>query len=72
MGLNITQQKILALILEGKTNSEIADKLNYSESNVLYHIKKIYKHYKIPDKNTTTKRTLLVKIVTAQELERFM
>ena len=49
--LNDTQTTILAMVVEGKTNSEIATKLHYSIRNIPYHLERIYSAYRISTKN---------------------
>ena len=70
--LNNTQMAILAKVIEGKTNSEIASELNYSKRNIKYHLEKIYAYYKISTQNQYNRRALLIKEVTRQELEKYM
>jgi len=70
--LNETQNTILAMVVEGKTNAQIAEKLHYSVINVKYHLKKIYKAFRIPDKNPQNRRALLIKEVTKLELAKYM
>lgn len=70
--LNDTQQTILAMVVEGKTNSEIAEKMNYSKRNIKYHLERIYTYYRIPAKNPQNRRALLIKEVTKQELAKYM
>ena len=38
--LNETQNTILAMVVEGKTNAQIAEKLHYSIRNIKYHLEK--------------------------------
>lgn len=70
--LNETQNTILALVVEGKTNAQIAEKLHYSIRNIKYHLEKIYKAYRIPDKIPQNRRALLIKEVTKLELSKYM
>ena len=70
--LNDTQTTILAMVVEGKTNSEIATKLHYSIRNIKYHLERIYSAYRISTKNPQNRRALLIKEVTKQELARLM
>ena len=70
--LNDTQTTILAMVVEGKTNSEIATKLHYSIRNIKYHLERIYSAYRISTKNPQNRRALLIKEVTKQELEKYM
>lgn len=70
--LDETQTNILAMVLEGKTNRQIAKALNYSISNVKYHLEKIYKFYKISHKEPQNRRALLIKEVTRIELTKLM
>ena len=72
LALNETQQTILAMVVEGKTNAEIASKLHYSVRNIKYHLDIIYTYYRIPCKNPQNRRALLIKEVTKQELTRLM
>lgn len=70
--LNETQSTILAMVVEGKTNAQIAEKLHYSIRNIKYQLEKIYKVYRIPDKVPQNRRALLIKEVTKQELAKYM
>ena len=70
--LNDTQTTILAMVVEGKTNSEIANKLHYSIRNIKYHLERIYSAYRISTKNPQNRRALLIKEVTKQELEKYL
>lgn len=47
--LSSVQNEVLKLVLQGKKNKEIADKLNFSESNPAKHLKKIAETFE-PDK----------------------
>jgi DNA-binding CsgD family transcriptional regulator len=49
--LNERQQEILALMYEGFSNREIADKLFISENTVKYHIKNIYTLLNLSDRS---------------------
>lgn len=70
--LNETQQKILAMVVEGRTNRQIAEALHYSIINVKYHLSKIYKAYRISRKEPQNRRALLIKEVTKIELSKHM
>lgn len=72
MALNEIQKTILAMVVEGKTNGQIAEELNYSVRNIKYHLDKIYKDYHISNKEPSARRTLLVKEVTKIELSKYM
>ncbi len=45
--LSSTQNEVLKLVLQGKKNKEIADQLNFSESNPAKHIKKIAEKFEL-------------------------
>lgn len=70
--LNDTQQTILAMVVEGKTNRQIAKALNYTIANVKYHLNAIYKAYRISKKEPQNRRALLIKEVTKIELSKYM
>lgn len=70
--LNETQQNILAMVVEGKTNRQIAKSLHYTIANVKYHLDAIYKAYKISRKEPQNRRALLIKEVTKIELSKYM
>lgn len=70
--LNETQNNILAMVVEGKTNAQIAEALHYTVRNIKYHLEKIYAAYRIPDKIPQNRRALLIKEVTKQELTKYM
>lgn len=72
MAITELQEKILALVIEGKSNTEIAKALHYSKWNIKYHLDKIYSAYKIPIKNPQSRRALLIKEVTKQELTKII
>lgn len=70
--LTETQQTILAMVVEGKTNAQIAEKLHYTVRGIKYHLEKIYKAYRVPDKIPQIRRALLIKEVTKLELAKYM
>ncbi len=45
--LNDIEKKVLFLVIEGKTNIEIAEDIGYSPSNIKRIIKNLFKHYKV-------------------------
>lgn len=70
--LNDTQTTILSMVVEGKTNEEIAKYLHYSIRNIKYHLEKIYTHFKISKKKPQNRRAMLIKEVTKRELEKYI
>lgn len=63
MELTELQKDILAGVIEGKSNSEIADKLCYSLGKIKKELNLIYKIFKIKDGDSVAKRTILVREV---------
>lgn len=53
------QEKIIFLLVEGNSNSEIADHLGISINGVQYHIRKIYKKLKIKNRTELNKIYLI-------------
>lgn len=72
MGLTDIQKDIVALIIEGKNNTEIAEKLHYSKGKIQKELEKIYKFFKIKSSDSTAKRIILVREVTKLELTNLM
>ena len=83
MTLNEVQKSIVTGILEGKTNTEIAEEIGYSTDSVKKNLKKlekhitqnlilkIYKHFGIKA-DASVKRAMLVKEITREEMSRLM
>lgn len=71
MALNEVQKSIVTGILEGKTNTEIAEEIGYSTDSVKKNLKKIYKHFGIKA-DASVKRAMLVKEITREEISRLM
>lgn len=71
MTLNKTQENIVALVVKGKTNQQIADELCFSVDNIKKDLKAIYKHYKI-NAPAETKRAVLVREVVKIEMSKLM
>lgn len=72
MGLTDIQKDIVALIIEGKNNTEIAAKLFHSKGKIQKELEKIYKYFKIKSTDPTAKRIILVREVTRIELTNLM
>lgn len=47
MQLNNVENQILAMLIRGKTNLEIANKIGFSESNVKKIVKKLFSFYNV-------------------------
>lgn len=71
MTLNKIQENIVALVVKGKTNTEIAEEIGYSTDSVKKNLKKIYKHFGIKA-DASVKRAMLVKEITREEMSRLM
>lgn len=71
MTLNETQQDIVALVIKGMTNQQIADQLCFSVDRIKKDMKTIYKHYKIKAP-AQTKRAVLVREVVKIEMSKMM
>lgn len=65
------QKNITALIVEGKTNAQIAAELNYSVDKVKKDLKTIYKYYGI-NETSLVKRAVLVREVVKTEMTKLM
>ena len=71
MTLNETQQDIVALVVKGNTNQQIADRLCFSVDKIKKDLKTIYKHYKI-NAPAETKRAVLVREVVKTEMSKLI
>lgn len=71
MPLTETQEKIIALVVEGNTNSQIAETLSYSVDKIKKDLRKIYKHFRIIAP-AETKRAVLVREVVKIEMTKLM
>lgn len=71
MTLTETQKEIVTLLIEGKTNQQIADKLCFSVDKIKKDLKGIYKHYRIKAP-AQTKRAVLVREVVKIEMSKMM
>lgn len=71
MTLNETQQDIVALVIKGMTNQQIAEQLCFSVDRIKKDMKIIYKHYKIKAP-AQTKRAVLVREVVKIEMSKMM
>lgn len=70
MGLTELQKDIVAGVIEGKSNSEIADKLCYSVDKIKKELKSIYKIFEIKSGNSINKRTILVREIMKIEFAK--
>lgn len=71
MKLTELQQEIIPLLVEGKTNAQIADKLNFSVDKIKKDLKGIYKFYGI-DSSPETKRAVLIREIVKTEMTKLM
>jgi len=69
--LSESQKEIIPLIVEGKTNYQIAEKLNYSVDKIKKDLKGIYKFYDIKGP-AETKRAVLVREIVKTEMTKLM
>lgn len=60
MKLNDIQKEIITLVVEGKSNKEIADKLGYSVENVKKHLRACFKYFKVKDRVGLVREYLLL------------
>jgi len=71
MKLTELQNEIVTLLIKGKTNSQIAEALNYSVDKIKKDLKGIYKFYGI-DGPAETKRAVLIREVVKTEMTKLM
>ena len=72
MGLTDIQKEIIILVIEGKTNKQIADRLGWSIDKIKKELKIIYKIFKIKTPDAHTKRAILVREITRIEMSKLM
>lgn len=60
MELNEIQKDIIRLVIEGKTNKEIADELNYSLENVKKNLRACFKYFKVNNRVELVRESLLM------------
>lgn len=60
MKLNETQKEISRLVVEGKSNKEIADSLGYSVGNVKKNLQICFKYFKVKDRVGLVREYLLL------------
>lgn len=71
MTLTETQKEIVTLIIEGKTNRQIADELCFSVDKIKKDMKAIYKYFRIKAP-AETKRAVLVREIVKIEMTKLM
>jgi len=72
MNLSELQEDIIALVIEGCNNPDIAEKLHFSRGKIKKELEKIYQIFGIDVPDPTAKRVILVREVTKLELSKFM
>lgn len=60
MKLNDIQKDIIALVVKGKSNKEIADELGYSVENVKKNLRICFKYFKVKDRVGLVREYLLM------------
>lgn len=60
MKLNEFQKKITELVVDGKSNKEIADILGYSVENVKKNLRICFKYFKVKDRVGLVREYLLL------------
>lgn len=60
MQLNETQKEIISLVIDGKSNKQIAEELNYSVDNVKKNLKYCFKYFKVNDRVSLVREALLL------------
>ncbi len=60
MKLNDIQKEIIGLVVQGKSNKEIADQLGYSVENVKKNLRVCFKYFKVKDRVGLTREYLLL------------
>lgn len=60
MKLNDIQKDIIALVVKGKSNKEIADELGYSIENVKKNLRICFKYFKVKDRVGLVREYLLM------------
>lgn len=71
MSINELQQKIIILLVDGKTNQQIADELCFSVDKIKKELKKIYKSFRITAP-AEVKRAVLVREIVRTEMSKLM
>lgn len=66
MKLNDTQKQILKLIVQGKSNYEIAEQLNYSLANIKKNIQFCYKFFNVRNRASLVRETMLLLLAENQ------
>ncbi len=59
MKLNNVQKEVCRLVVEGKSNKEIANLLNYSVENVKKNLRTCFKYFKVKDRVGLVREYLL-------------
>lgn len=52
LNLNLTQIRVLEMLMKGLSNKEIADVVNLSEQGVKYHVGNLFKRFESPNRST--------------------
>ncbi len=60
MKLNDIQKEIITLVVQGKSNKEIADQLGYSVENVKKNLRVCFKYFKVKDRVGLVREYLLL------------
>lgn len=71
MTLTETQKEIVTLLIEGRTNQQIADQLCFSVDKIKKDLKGIYKYFRIKGP-AETKRAVLVREIVKIEMSKLM
>lgn len=71
MTLTETQKEIVTLLIEGKTNQQIADQLCFSVDKIKKDLKVIYKYFGIKGP-AETKRAVLAREIVKIEMSKLM
>lgn len=60
MKLNETQKDIVRLVIEGKSNKQIAEELNYSIENVKKNLRICFKYFNVKNRVELVRESLLL------------
>lgn len=72
MELTELQKDIIAKVIEGKCNGDIAEQLHHSKGKIQKELRKIYKILNIKNDDSNAKRAILVREIIKLEFANFM